>query len=113
MGPRLPERRGLDTYWRYPDEENNLLIAEKKRRGLNELWIGLKFDKAFGWHWSQYKRRATFNVFSDQFFGSWKADKRWLMELCAALDKKNEWNDWFCDRRETSTDKFGAICEMQ
>ena len=44
------------------DEENNLIITEKKRRGLNELWIGLKFDKAFGWRWSQYKRRATFNV---------------------------------------------------
>ena len=95
------------------DGENNLLIAEKKRRGLNELWIGLKFDKAFGWRWSRYKRRAAFNVFSDQFFGSWNADKRWLMELCVALDKKNEWSDWFFDRRETSTNKFGAICEMQ
>ena len=43
------------------DEENNLLIAEKRRRNLRHLWIGLnEMDKEGVWRWSRYQRQAIF-----------------------------------------------------
>jgi len=88
------------------DEENNLLIAEIKRRGWVDgwFWIGLNSEEDFGWRWSQYKRRPSFTKFSNKFLQTWVKEKS---KPCGALDRENEWNAWYCDFN------LHSICEMQ
>ena len=94
-------------------DENILLVAEKKRRNLRHLWIGLNdVDDEGVWRWSQYRRQAVFTAFG---YNGPNTD-RYQQKHCVALNSQHEWENLNCYRSSTSSSSskqyhIGAICE--
>ena len=97
------------------EEENNLLIAEKQRRGLRSLWIGLNdLDNQGVWRWSRYRRQAVFSAFNYYWSSPNSGDGP---KHCVLLQQSNDWNNFDCYKRSSADSSskqynIGAICEI-